>query len=733
MKYAKLSPLVLVALGACAEGPTTPTPPDGPPLSVDVAALSLEGVGDVVWDIEVVNGAATPEVVWQKRLSSSGYGDGAGSASYVGSCDADPAAASNEVRVWVVGVYSGPVSTLGTFASGAVGDASGTSVPFQNPTLPGPLTRTVTCEANADNAVAFDVTLARPASQGFFDIAVSFDDVFCSAKLDCCYDDAGDGCALDGSEDIRLLFDDNGARARTFNLALACTAGADAGVRTGLHMDALALDCDVTSDGATFAADVLIAPGPTAPGNQCTAGELSSCPEIIEAAGVDADDYLFQVAVFRGEEQLTSGGVDAQKVYWNVSLGVEDAISGCTLHTAATAEDASDDTDAVVGGAISAGNAYPYLVWDVDLGSCGSEALDFDDPDAPVHVDYTSVDPSADPRPFDFHLDAGVVTGSFPALDGLAPSTAALIPAFEPDVFGYTMDVPNTATSMTFAPSAPAGSTLRVDGEEVTSGAPSSPIALSSGQNVITVSVTNAVGTRVYTVVVTRAPDTALENGGGGVLAYADGLVPQNCEGYRRPPVGYEPASADGTYLVDWGDGETTAYCDMTRDEGGWTLVWKVDNRTLGVTTGAANPGNLVSPVLDSWGKLSDAQIRAVRTSTSADEVGYRVEQFQVWSSGATCGDPDGVMGYVPAACPFAFTAGTSIHVQCSRGRRYYEDPGFYSNWYPSGSGGWCHQGNKISTIICSHDVVDSVTLHWFSGYDNNCGHTYKGTRVWVR
>jgi hypothetical protein len=67
----------------------------GPTVGVNVAALNLQGVGDVVWDVEVVNGADPAQVVWQRRLASSGYGDGAGSASYVGPCDADPAAAES--------------------------------------------------------------------------------------------------------------------------------------------------------------------------------------------------------------------------------------------------------------------------------------------------------------------------------------------------------------------------------------------------------------------------------------------------------------------------------------------------------------------------------------------------------------------------------------------------------------------------------------------------------------
>ncbi|PKN56111.1 MAG: hypothetical protein CVU56_17905 [Deltaproteobacteria bacterium HGW-Deltaproteobacteria-14] len=167
-------------LVACAGEPGDGRGFEGPGVAVSVAALNLQGVGDVVWDVEVVNGADPAEVVWQRRLSSSGYGDGAGSASYVGPCDADPA-----------------VTTLGSFASGAEAGVAGAPMDFQNPTTVGsPLTRGVTCQQNADAAVQFDVALMRPAQQGFFDIAVAFNNIFCSAKFDCCAEDTSTGRAL---------------------------------------------------------------------------------------------------------------------------------------------------------------------------------------------------------------------------------------------------------------------------------------------------------------------------------------------------------------------------------------------------------------------------------------------------------------------------------------------------------------------------------------------------------
>jgi len=443
--------LSLVSCAGCGVA-TDPVSPPGAGVAIDVAALNLSGVGDVVWDIEVDNGRSpTADVVWQRRITSSGYGDGAGSASYIGPCDADPAVAQNTIKVWVVGVYASAVSSSGAFNSGldtGVGAVTGTPIDFQNPTTGGPLTQVVTCAENVDVPVQFDVALMRPAQQGFFDIAVNFNDIFCSAKLDCCADTNGDGCAGDGSEDIDLLFDASGARARTIVLGFACTAGAADGVTTDLYLDPIALDCDVQSDGTTFVADVSIDPATGGPGNVCTAGALSACAAVTEESGaVDADTYLFQIATFRGQEQLETGGVDARKVYWNVALGANAGISACTLRTRGTADDAANAGDNVVNGVIAAGTVYPYIAWDVDLASCGSEPLTFDDPSAAVTTAYTATGDGA--TSFAYHYAAGASAGSFcdPVCENGGVCVAGVCDCDGTGYTGATCDAPVTVIS----------------------------------------------------------------------------------------------------------------------------------------------------------------------------------------------------------------------------------------------------------------------------------------------
>ncbi|TNF38368.1 MAG: hypothetical protein EP329_00775 [Deltaproteobacteria bacterium] len=347
--------------GACLDHAAGP-PGHGARVAVDVAALDLQGVGDVVWDVEVVNGAATPEVVWQRRLTSSGYGDGAGSASYVGPCDAD--AADNTVRVWVVGIYSAAVSDAGAFAAGSdtgLGAVVGDPLAFQNPTASGPLERTITCRADADTEVQLDVSLLRPAQQGFFDITVSFGDVFCSAKLDC-EDDAGG--------DLELLHNlDTGTREMTAVLGFACTS--DVAGPTYLYMDDARIDCT-----GFPTAPILV--DAASSGRVDLAGPFSA----------NADGYLFAAAVYRGVEQLGS------KAYWNLSLGLDQtrfaAAGDCVFTTRATVVSAPLDVGPA-GFELPADQVYPVIDWVVPLSDAGGRVCtrhQVDQPDSGVYTTY---------------------------------------------------------------------------------------------------------------------------------------------------------------------------------------------------------------------------------------------------------------------------------------------------------------------------------------------------------
>ncbi|MCA9516331.1 MAG: hypothetical protein KC635_15420 [Myxococcales bacterium] len=362
-------PLSLALLAACADAPAPPAVSDTN-VRVSISALTLTGVADAIWDVRVTNGADPAETVFVQRLSASRYGDGAGSVSYVGPCDASEP--DNHVELRLVGVYAAAVGDPGDFGDAAPGG-------FLTVVDPGPMTRDATCLPNADVPVRFDVTVLRPAQQGFFDIALSFDDVFCSAKYDC---DAAD-----------LLFDASGKRARTDVIGLACTAGTTASEGTRLLLHDIVLDCG--SDGAAT-----IDPS-AGVGNLCDAGHTDAC-----AAVDDADGLLYQVGVYRGHESLP--GLD--KVYWNVALGVNptdpEAPPACTLTTRATV----DDGHLGVPGTIPRGVVYPYIVWDVDLTQCpASFALD-EGGDVAVHYTTTTAEgslafahafggPASDPAP----------------------------------------------------------------------------------------------------------------------------------------------------------------------------------------------------------------------------------------------------------------------------------------------------------------------------------------------
>jgi hypothetical protein len=173
------------ALGAaCADTGSGPT---GPEVAIAVAPLTLPGIDEACFAITVYNGDPATladgdpdndaDVVWSNDdICSVQYGNGQGDITYVGPCDASTG--DNYVELVLDSLW----------ANGAELDDEASPADFVNPCKDaGDCVQMVECLPNADSLVEFNLTVMRNAQQGFFDIVVNFEDIFCSAKLDSCY------------------------------------------------------------------------------------------------------------------------------------------------------------------------------------------------------------------------------------------------------------------------------------------------------------------------------------------------------------------------------------------------------------------------------------------------------------------------------------------------------------------------------------------------------------------
>jgi len=396
---ALLAATCLLGSLACTDGgePWAPQGSDGPGLAVAIAALALDGVGDAVWDVRAETSAG--QTVFRTRLTSTRFGDGAGSATYVGPCDASAApyeqgeTANTTVEVRLVGLYAQAVGEAGGFGDPAPNLGAD---PGGNPPLaaqdPGLMAQRVTCLPNEDTPVAFDVTVLRPASQGFLDLAVNFRNIFCSAKYDCDADP--------------LLFRD-GQRATTHVLGFACTGGTGAGQATNLYLHDLTVACS-DAQGDPVGAPLVLGFSGREDGNQGAAPPL-----------------FYQWAIYSGDEHLAG----LNKRYFNLALG-PDALpagaAGCVLTTRGTADGADGP---LVDGVIPPGMVYPYIQWSVDLWSggqlcAGGHALSHEDPEAPVRTEYTTTS-AASGTAFAHDLFTDPDTTFEPVLDVVPGATVA--------------------------------------------------------------------------------------------------------------------------------------------------------------------------------------------------------------------------------------------------------------------------------------------------------------------
>ncbi len=347
--------LLLAVSGGCDAGPadTGEAPYDGPEIEIAVAALELPNVSDAEYRLTVHNDDG--QEVWQREVTSGDFGDGAGAIAYVGPCDAD--SSPNTVALELIDLYEGSAPLAGTT--------------YVNPAPLGePLVLPFDCEENEDVFVEFNLTILRSAKEGFFDIAVNFNDVFCSAKFDCRDDD---------NLPIELLPNPFNAYARemTTILAFACTGDPSGEGSTALYLD----DIQITCEGPTAAPgdDQIWSINPSGGPGNLDANSITPDPA--------ADTYIYGVSVYRGEEEI------ADKLFWNLAIGLEPdafaAAGDCVLSTRATAADED------LGHVTPTLTTYPYIEWNVTLSdatglACGKHALD--GTDDMVTTRYTGID-----------------------------------------------------------------------------------------------------------------------------------------------------------------------------------------------------------------------------------------------------------------------------------------------------------------------------------------------------
>lgn len=168
----------------------TAAPDHAGEVDISVMALTLPGVTDAKYRITLLDSTGT--VSWSTDLTSTQYGNGpGGDLTYIGPCDAS-GSGLNTVRLELLELV--PLDPK----------------EWANP---GPMEQTFTCVENADTPVSFNVTILREAEAGFADISVNFEDIFCSAKVDCTDDQ---GAPLD------LLHDENGQRMPSVVFAVTC-------------------------------------------------------------------------------------------------------------------------------------------------------------------------------------------------------------------------------------------------------------------------------------------------------------------------------------------------------------------------------------------------------------------------------------------------------------------------------------------------------------------------------
>ncbi len=321
--------VVPLALGACASETS-------PQVAITVAALELPGVVDACYGLTITNGDG--QVVESlDGICASRFGENNG-ITYIAPCDA--ATGNNTVTLVLESLSDDDDEIDVDSYRNPCGDPQGDNFDGF-----GPCVRSFPCVENQDTLVMFDITVMRSARQGFFDIAVDFEDVFCSAKADCTDD---------------LLNAPGGDRVPTVVLGFACAAGV--GEATALYQSALTLSCE------------------------------GQAPIVLSLSGADGNQFslldpapspLVQVGIYRDAEELVEPltQVSIGMLFQNVALGFD--LSGvgrnCQLTLSGTASASGTIQDCTT----PVASVYPVINWSFDVTNaagtafaCGAHGLD---------------------------------------------------------------------------------------------------------------------------------------------------------------------------------------------------------------------------------------------------------------------------------------------------------------------------------------------------------------------